>query len=107
MSGELSEYASASVGRTTFSWLLIDEDQRRIGLRLSSTPEEGRHLGGDMAVLVDMLTEAGLEPAFEAQNMRLNKNGTPSVTVTWLGAVNNLTVAQQVLGRMTEIWKRA
>jgi len=100
-------YASARVGPTTFSWLLIDEDQRRIGLRLSTVPEEGQYLSGDMAVLVDMLTEAGLEPEFEAQNMRLNRNGTPSVTVTWLGAVNDLTVAQQVLGRMTEIWQLA
>lgn len=100
----MSEYASASVDGTTFSWLFIDSETRRIGMRLSTAPDKGEHLIGDMSVLVDMLTEAGLAPEFEAQHVKLNRNGTPSVTVTWLGTVNNLGQAEQVLGRMTEIW---
>jgi len=52
-----------------------------------------------------MLTAAGLEPEFEAQHVRMNRNGTPTVLVSWVGTVNDLTKAQEVLERMTDHWR--
>lgn len=101
----MTDHLSVTAGTTTFQWLLVDEDTQRIGLLLRTDPSHGTEAVRDMTTLVEMLTAAELEPEFEAQHVRLDKNGAPTVTVTWIGQVNNLEDARTVLVRMSDNWR--
>ena len=101
----MSGFQSVTAGATTFRWIVIDDETRRIGMLLITDPSQGPQAVQDMTELTDMLTAAGLEPEFEAQHVRMNRNGTPTVLVSWVGTVNDLTKAQEVLERMTDHWR--
>jgi hypothetical protein len=99
-------YASASTGEAVFSWVVSDVDEQVIGMLLRVTPDRHEHAVADMGQLIKMLEQVGLEPQFRSQIVRARKNPPPSVTVSWTGAVNDLDKAQELLSKMTEIWRR-
>lgn len=99
-------YASASTGEAVFSWVVSSIDQREIGMLIRVVPSRRQQAVADLNQLVAMLEEAGLEPQLNSQIMRANKNPPASVTVSWTGAVNDLEKAQELLNKMTEIWRR-
>jgi hypothetical protein len=102
----VSGFQSVTAGATTFRWILIDDETRRIGMLLVTEPRQGTQAVQDMTELTNMLTAAGLEPEFEAQNVRMNRAASPpSVTVSWVGTVNDLIKAQAVLERMADHWR--
>jgi hypothetical protein len=98
-------YASASTGTAVFSWVVSDVDGREIGMLIRVKPEEHEGAVSDMAQLIAMLDEAGLDPQFRSQIVRANKNPPANVTISWTGSVNDLDRAQELLTKMTEIWR--
>jgi hypothetical protein len=98
-------YASASTGTAVFSWIVSDVDAREIGMLIRVKPEEHDGAMADMSQLIAMLDEAGLDPQFRSQIARANKNPPANVTISWTGSVNDLDRAQELLTKMTEIWR--
>jgi hypothetical protein len=98
-------YASVSTGETVFSWVVSSIEKREIGMLIRVVPSRRQQAVADLNQLVAMLEEAGLEPQFISQIMRANKNPPASVTVSWTGTVNDLDRTQELLNKMTEIWR--
>ena len=98
-------YASASTGSAVFSWIVSDPDARLIGMLIRVAPEMHAQAVTDMTQLVGMLMTAGLDPQLHAQIVRANKNSPANVTVSWTGTVNDIDKVQELLNRMTEIWR--
>ena len=98
-------YASASTGTAVFSWIVSDVDEQVIGMLIRVPPDKHRQAVQDMTQLVGMLLEAGLDPQLRSQIVRANKNPPANVTVSWTGTVNDLDKVQELLNKMTEIWR--
>ena len=89
----MNNIAAVSSGAVTFSWVVLGEEDRLIGLLLRVPPELRTSALRDMDQLVAMMVETGLDPDFTSQIIKLNRNTPPSVTVTWQGTVNDLARA--------------
>ena len=98
-------YASASTGSAVFSWIVSDPDAKAIGMLIRVPPDKHRQAVQDMTQLVGMLIEAGLDPQLTSQIVRANSNSPANVTVSWTGTVNDIDKVQELLGKMTEIWR--
>jgi len=98
-------YASASTGQAVFSWIISDPDAKAIGMLIRVPPDRHRQAVQDMTQLVGMLIEAGLDPQLTSQIVRANTNSPANVTVSWTGTVNDIDKVQELLGKMTEIWR--
>jgi hypothetical protein len=103
----VSGYAAVRAGSATFSWVVLDDEVRSIGLLLRVPPELRESVMHDMDQLVAMMQAADLEPEFTSQIVKLNRNSPPSVTVTWQGTVNDLTRATALLDHMVRQWRDA
>lgn len=98
-------YASASTGSAVFSWVVSDVDERVIGMLIRVAPEWHAQAMADMTQLISMLGAAGLEPQFRSQIVRANRHSPANVTISWTGVVNDLDKVQELLNKMTEIWR--
>lgn len=87
----------------TFSWN-VNSGLHEVALVIVAPPEYQENAHHDLLQMVEMMQVAGLDPQMLMSHVRLSKNGVPSVSLSWVGTINDVSAAEVLLGRMTELW---